>query len=157
MIPEGYTLLDSIYAGENSRVFRAQDPQGYEVVLKLGREDVSNAVRRFSREIQTMTESPGYHVMPILDYDDSLSWFAMPKAKGSLADAKVPLSVNQVIDILKVIRDALQPLHARGQVHRDLKPANILWLDDNDGARWVVSDFGIARNALGKTTAELTR
>jgi serine/threonine protein kinase len=68
----------------------------------------------------------------------------------------VPYSVSECVGILEAVAGGLKPLHADNQVHRDLKPDNILWLDDEDDARWVVADFGIVRNPVGLTTSKLT-
>lgn len=104
-----------------------------------------------------MLAAAGQNTMPVLDYDDTYSWYTMPLASKTLAAELVPLArPEDALVILQAIADSLRPLHSQGQVHRDLKPANILFLSAEDLGRWVVSDFGIVRNAPGLTTDPLT-
>ena len=81
----------------------------------------------------------------------------MPRALMTLADVTTPATMVLGLEILDAMALALRNLHARGEVHRDLKPANILKLRSSTGEHWVVSDFGIVRNAAGFTTAQITR
>ncbi|MFZ3415670.1 protein kinase domain-containing protein [Arthrobacter sp. 3Tela_A] len=106
--------------------------------------------------MESMRTAAGVHVMPILDYDESYSWYSMPVAVRTLRETSVPTSFEDCLLVLEAITAALQPVHSRGQVHRDLKPENVLWLEDSYAARWVVADFGIVRNSIGFTTQQLT-
>ncbi|MCB9777503.1 MAG: protein kinase [Alphaproteobacteria bacterium] len=59
---------------------------------------------------------------------------------------------GEVRRVLAEILAALAHAHARGVIHRDIKPANVLWSrarDDQDRARVVLSDFGIAHAGDG--------
>lgn len=156
MLPDGYDLVDQISSTAFSQVWEARDEHGAVVVLKLA-PDREDKQRRFQREIEALSAARGPHTMPVLDHDDTFSWYAMPRAQRTLSDHPLPASLPGAIAVVGAIAEALRPIHARGQVHRDLKPANILWLDDGSAARWVVADFGIVRNPRGETTAPLTR
>ncbi|MGO4586815.1 serine/threonine-protein kinase [Arthrobacter sp. 2RAF6] len=156
MIPDGYDLEDQIRSTRSTQVWRAKKHSGEPVVLKLAAKD-SRVESRFKREIDAMLAAAGPNVMPVLDFDDSYSWYSMPVALRTLYETPVPTSFEECLLVLEAVTRALNPIHSRGQVHRDLKPQNILWLEDEVGGRWVVSDFGIVRNPAGLTTEQLTR
>ena len=67
-----------------------------------------------------------------------------------LLRARGRLSVNEVLDVLEPVLDALSAAHAAGLAHRDVKPENILITSDG---RIKVADFGLARAVSGATQA----
>lgn len=154
-IPAGYELGQKLSETLSAQVWVSQNSSGQTVVLKIAA-DEPRVQKRFERELLALIATANRHVMPILDYDSSLSWYAMPRASHALWDVHVPCSVSECVAVLEAVAGGIRPLHAEGQVHRDLKPHNILWLDNNDDARWVVADFGIVRTPLGRTTSQLT-
>lgn len=133
---------------------------GREYAVKMARPGAST--RRFQREIEAMISAAGYHVMPVAMSDADHEWYAMPIAQRELTDELARIGIggadrhSLALDVAQSVADALRDFHASGQAHRDLKPQNILWLEDAGGARWVVSDFGVARNKPGATTSPLT-
>ncbi|MEX1078865.1 MAG: hypothetical protein WED09_07135 [Homoserinimonas sp.] len=138
-IPDGYDLGARISDGAEAQVWTSQNASGQTVVLKIAA-DEPRVQKRFERELFAMVAAANRHVMPILDFDSSHSWYTMPYASHALSEAAVPSSVSECVEILQAVAGELKPLHADDQVHRDLKPDNILWLDGEDGARWVVAD-----------------
>src|SRR5699024_587697 len=111
----------------------------------------------FHREIHALQAAQGYHVIPLLDHDDTYSWYTMPLAEHTLFDRKIADGFIEGMAVLKALAEALRPIHPRQQVHRDLKPQHILWLNEDGDERWVVADFCIVRNPAGETTSQFTR
>ncbi|MDJ0324204.1 serine/threonine-protein kinase [Cryobacterium sp. PH31-AA6] len=159
---ERYEILEAFgKPTEHAIVGRGRDlVTGIEYAVKMRRGE-GNVERRFTREVEAMRSAAGPHVMSVLDVDPDGEWYTMPIAAGELTPAIKNLSQNEreelALAVVRAVADGLHSFHVEGRVHRDLKPQNILWLEDEGGARWVVSDFGIARNAPGTTTADLTR
>lgn len=156
MLPDRYEIKEIIHATEISRVC-VVERDGQEFVAKLPPLGNEHAEKRFAREILALQRAAGLNTIPLIDFDDSLSWYVMPRAVGNLASFPAPFTVDAAIAVLEAITSSLAALHAAGEVHRDLKPGNILWLHDAQGGRWVVADFGIVRNPAGLTTTGLTR
>lgn len=154
--PQGYTYIDHIASHDFVSVVKALSPAGEEVALKVA-DNQGGVHRRFERETKAMLDVAGQSTMPILEHDDTYTWYTMPLASKTLNSERVPVSrPEDPLAILQTVADSLRPLHAQGQVHRDLKPENILFLSTEAPGRWVVADFGIVRNAPGLTTAPLT-
>jgi serine/threonine-protein kinase len=108
---------------------------------------------RFAREARAMARIRHPNVVGIHagGEDGDGPWFAMDLCGGgSLADRlrQGPLPAADARAVAGDVLAALSAIHATGLIHRDLKPQNIL----RDGARWRVSDFGIARDTTGATT-----
>lgn len=134
---------------------------GEEVAVKMAK-DGDYIAKRFQREIEAMQTFAGPHVMPILDADNQdEQWYSMPVASRELTASVNGLSQEEraelALDVVRAAAVGLREFHATGQVHRDLKPENILYLESGSAARWVIADFGIARNTPGTTTSEFTR
>lgn len=97
-------------------------------------------------------------VVPILDSGQVADEYVliMPRAAYSLRQhmeaTRGQLGLDDVIQILSDVAQALEELELADIVHRDLKPDNVLYLD---GA-WKLCDFGIARYR-DASTATFTR
>ena len=68
---------------------------------------------------------------------------------GRLLRERYPagMPVQDVVEIVSAVAEALDYAHQRGLLHRDVKPANILLTTPNSGARRILlADFGIARD-----------
>ena len=67
-----------------------------------------------------------------------------------------PLSASEVRDFLRQMASALQHAHEAGVLHRDIKPANIIVVQQQDGPRYVLTDFGISRISEGLQVSRKT-
>ncbi len=153
--PPGYAFVRRIGRGSGGVVWEAQQlSTGRPVAVKVVDLDGGDpdAVRRECHALAALATHP--HVVTIYDADvrDGRSWLAMELCRrGSLAAhvaAHGPLDAIAALHVLAVVADALAAAHGRRILHCDVKPANLLVTDH--GAV-VVSDFGLARDAFGRS------
>ncbi len=147
-----WTIGPEIANGGFGRIYKAQDENGSQAVIKL----VPKAPGA-SRELLFEPVSGHPNIIPIWDSGEWKNFYVlvMPRAETSLRqhlnDAGGKLITNESLDILIDVAEALAGLE-KEVVHRDLKPENILFYQGH----WCLADFGIARYAEA-TTAPDTR
>lgn len=159
-----YRILRVLGSGAMGDVYLAEDPQiERQLAIKTVRvadgkpEDVEDRKRRLLREAKAAGKLIHPHVVTLFDAGegDGVLYLAFEYVAGSdLAkrmEAEPPLTLAEVLRIVRESADALDAAHHQGIVHRDVKPANIM-LDLR--GRVKVADFGIAK-VVGQGT-ELT-
>jgi serine/threonine-protein kinase len=165
--PEGrigpYRLLRKIGEGGTSIVYlaaRADDQYRQHVAVKLIKPGLSSQqiLRRFRRERQILAGLGHPHIARILDggsTPDGHPYFVMEHIEGQPLDAhcqKQRPSLDERLELFRVICQAVHFAHQNLVVHRDLKPSNILV--DKSGAPKLL-DFGIAKLLGPAATATL--
>jgi serine/threonine protein kinase len=127
--------------------------------VKILRPDLltnQEAVKRFCREAEIMSELRHPHIIQIFDFNtssDGLPYFVMEYLDGVDLQMRLTqtgaLPMVDLVRIVDAVASALGVAHAMGVVHRDLKPANIFLLrGERQDADFVkVIDFGISKAA----------
>lgn len=119
-----------------------------------------DALSRLHKEYEVLENLSHPHIVKVFDLDqDSTTerWFIrMEYLEGedlgkvmtvAKKDTKLPLfEIEQVLNWLSQIGDALAYMHKQGIVHRDIKPTNLM-LTKNQELK--LMDFGIARTLTG--------
>lgn len=158
------TLVDGRYRverllGEGGMgvVYAVRDPAGAELALKIVLDASNEEMRkRFIREAQAAGALVSEHATRVYasgTLDDGAPYMVMELLTGQdLHDhllAHGPLGVDDAIDVIKQVGDALGEAHELGLVHRDVKPANVFVRARADG-RLVAKliDFGVSKTAL---------
>ncbi len=144
-LSDRYKIETELGQGGMATVYLAEDLKHQrKVAVKVLRPEL--AAERFLQEIKTTANLQHPHILPLFDSGeaDGFLYYVMPYVDGeSLRDRlnhEKQLSVEETLDIVKVIAGALDHAHKRGVVHRDIKPENILL---QDGVA-LMADFGIA-------------
>jgi TolB-like protein len=122
---------------------------GRRVAIKVLDPDYASMVgpQRFAREIRIAAMLTHPHIVPLLDSGevDGQLFYVMPYIEGESLRQRLQretmLPVEQVLQWVGEIGQALSFAHAHGIVHRDIKPENLLIQAD----KMLVADFGIAR------------
>lgn len=154
----GFKILRLLGSGGMGEVYLAQHPRlPRRNALKVLRADVSadsDYRARFEREADLASTLFHSHIVGVHDRGevDGRLWITMDYVDGTdaacLMRDRYPygMPVEDVLDIVSAIADALDYAHERRLLHRDVKPANILIADSRAGERRVLlADFGIAR------------
>jgi eukaryotic-like serine/threonine-protein kinase len=145
-----FTLERELGGGAMSRVFVAHDTQlRRKVVVKVLHPDLAAGLsaRRFEREVLLAARLQHPHVLPLLSTGDvdGLPYYTMPYIEGESLRARLArdgrLAINDAVQMVRELADALGHAHAQGVVHRDLKPENVLL----SGGHAVVADFGVSK------------
>jgi len=157
-LPERYRLERELGRGGMATVYLAYDGKhDRRVALKVLRPELGAALGpdRFNREIRLAAQLQHPHILPIHDSGESAGflWYTMPFVEGeSLRNRltrETQLAVEDAVQMIREVADALAYAHAVGVVHRDVKPENILLA----GGHALLADFGIAK-ALDEAGAD---
>lgn len=146
LIPR-YTLLQRLGESARATVYLAESAAlGRTVALKVTRNpDAEHS--NFAHEYSAIGALRHPSIVDIFDYGvfDGREYIAMEYFPCGDLKARLqhPISVEQTLEYLRRIAQALQVVHAAGIVHRDLKPPNIMLREDG---QVVLIDFGLAKN-----------
>ena len=124
----------------------------------------AEAVARFEREARAAAKIKSEHVARVSDVgtlDNGCPYMIMEYLEGEdLADwvqQRGPLAVDQAVEFLLQICEAMAEAHGLGIVHRDLKPANLFCIRRADGQLSIkVLDFGISKFAESGPGLDMT-
>ncbi|MGH7528531.1 MAG: serine/threonine-protein kinase [Gemmatimonadales bacterium] len=154
---DDYELLGLLGSGGFGRVYRVRDLHLERLVaLKVLHPSLTQdpeVVERFRREAQLAARLAHPNIVNIYDIAgrSGLIWYTMELIDGpslaQLVERQGPLSLEQVLRLLREALSALAHAHGSGLVHRDIKPENML-IEPDGSLR--ITDFGLALALRGK-------
>ena len=156
-----YEVEKPIGRGGMATVYLARDLRhDRRVAIKVMSPELAATIGadRFGREVKIAAKLSHPNVLGVFDSGEArgLLFYVMPFVEGETLRDKLQrerqLSIDDSIQIICEVADALGYAHANGIVHRDIKPENILL----QNGRAMVADFGIARLAE-QSTEKLTK
>ncbi|HWM84637.1 MAG TPA: serine/threonine-protein kinase [Kofleriaceae bacterium] len=163
---DGHVIEEFLGRGTSGAVYRARDPEGRAVAIKVLHPELlpsQQHVHRFVREARALSLLRHPHVIAVERVGrlaDGQPYLVMELLAGRSLEAALAergrFAAEDVDRIMQPLCDALGAAHALGIVHRDLKPSNIFMARAPDGGeRVVLLDFGIAKllDEEGITTA----
>ena len=163
---DGFGDWTLIGRGGMAEVYRAHHAgRDRPVAVKVLNADIDSeeGIRRFEREAEIIAARDHPRIVKLLGYrqtESGLRVMVMDYVSDLDLSKHLPeggMPLEQALDLLGDLADALDHAHAHGVVHRDVKPSNVL-LEPVAGVipkyRAVLTDFGIAKS-LGVT--QLTR
>lgn len=149
-----YRIVERLGQGGMGEVFLAEDQRLHRpVALKLLRQRPGcgqEERERLLHEARAASALNHPNIAVIYDVEDletpsgHVYLLAMEYVPGkTLSDlaASVSLAVDEILDLIGQVADALAEAHARGVVHRDVKPSNLMVHQ----GRVKILDFGLAQ------------
>ncbi|MCA8926346.1 MAG: serine/threonine protein kinase, partial [Planctomycetes bacterium] len=145
-----YAIVAELARGGMGAVYRARDPAGNPVALKLllgHRNRSERGLRRFAIELETHARLRHPHVVGVRGsgVHEGVPYVVLDYVEGETLQARLdrqgPLPAAEVLRIGRALASALCHAHDHGVVHRDVKPENVL-MDRRGQVR--LSDFGLA-------------
>lgn len=141
-------------------VYCAQDTRDRDrlVALKVlagsAYSSADDSARRFLRESRILEGLRHPNIVSFFEVGlhDGSPYFAMELLSGSPLTALAGRPWPETLPLLVQICDGMEYLASRSVVHRDLSPDNVFVVEDGEGLRAKILDFGIAKD----TTAEET-
>jgi serine/threonine protein kinase len=156
-----YRILGEIGRGTMGVVYEAFDPVlQRRVALKTISVQVGpdeEALQRFRREARAAALLNHPNIVTIHDYgeESGILYMAMEFLQGpdlrDAIDGDLLGSLDQKLDVMDRVLDALEYAHTQNVVHRDVKPANIHL---GSGRQVKIMDFGLARMSTSEMTQE---
>ncbi|HSG43077.1 MAG TPA: alpha/beta fold hydrolase [Anaerolineales bacterium] len=151
-----YKITALLGTGGMSAVYKATDPNLNRVVaVKLIHPHLSkdkDFITRFKTEAAAVAAFRHANIVQVHDFnfDGEIYYMVMEYIDGDSlqdilkrlkkTDTKMPL--EQVVNIIMNVNDALGYAHKQGMIHRDIKPANIMLTSEEQP---VLMDFGLVK------------
>jgi tetratricopeptide (TPR) repeat protein/tRNA A-37 threonylcarbamoyl transferase component Bud32 len=157
LLSERFSITRFIAKGGMGEVYEADDLElGEHLALKVMRRDLSEragSLQRFRDEIRLARKINDPHVCRVYDVardpTRDLVFFSMELLPGeTLLDrisTRGPLTTDEARPLIRQMALGLHAAHRFGVLHRDFKSSNVLICPGDDGARVVITDFGLSR------------
>jgi serine/threonine-protein kinase len=107
---------------------------------------------RFQREAEVTGQLGSDHIVGVIDVDrdDGQPFIVLElvegESLGARIDARGPLALDEIVELLDQLAAGLDVAHRAGIVHRDLKPENIYLCPRRDGGfKLKILDFGVSK------------
>ena len=159
-----YHVLEQLGEGGMAVVYKAYDTRlENEVAIKFIRtgslppDALPRLQKRFQIEAKKMARMTHPNIVNVMDYGEyeGAPYLVMPFLPGGTLKELLGkmFSVDETVNILLPIAEALSYAHGEGLVHRDIKPSNILITKTGQP---ILSDFGVAKVLESEETLDLT-
>ena len=170
-----YRVIRFLSRGGMGEVYEAEHLEllGERIALKTLLPDIgcdARMIARFKQEIQLSRKITHPNVCRVFDLErhpadgppsEATYFFTMSFLPGETLAARLQrqgrMSPAETLPILEQMADALDAAHEAGVIHRDLKPSNVMLVPSSGGCRAVVTDFGLARRAVGADERTVTQ
>ena len=155
----GFHVIELVGRGAMASVYRAFDTElERDVALKIPDPRYADNVsfkNRFNREARAMARLHHRNIVQIYSVGEheSVPYLAMEFVKGAplskILEDRDKIDIEEALEYILQVCDAMECAHEADVVHRDLKPGNILV---ESSGRVLVADFGISKIMSGDTS-----
>ncbi len=157
-----FVNLQFVGEGGMGRIFKAYDPAlNRQVALKFLRWGDPSAINNLVREARNQAQVDHPNICKVYEVKEwhGQTYVVMQYIDGRTLDQIAPLlEVQEKVELMERVSEAVHAAHRQGLIHRDLKPANIMVEQTPEGLLTpYVLDFGLARDtATSSETREGT-
>uniref|UniRef100_A0A0R3S6H6 Protein kinase domain-containing protein n=1 Tax=Elaeophora elaphi TaxID=1147741 RepID=A0A0R3S6H6_9BILA len=153
-IRDYYEFKDVLGTGAFSKVFLAEQisEPGFLVAIKcIDKKALKGKEESLENEIKVLRKLRHSNIVQLYDTFDEKQYvylvmelvtggelFDRIVAKGSFTERDASILMRQVLE-------AAAFMHENGVVHRDLKPENLLYYDQTEDSKIMISDFGLSK------------
>lgn len=160
-----FLILKEVGAGAFGTVYRArQQHLNSDVALKvlhIYKQNQPLVIERFQREAQALWKLKHKNIVAFYDMGQLPGvgvYLMMEYLSGMGLDQRFNITkqwtIQEILNVVPPLCDALAIIHQQGIIHRDLKPSNIFLHEENGQVIPKLLDFGIA--GLTDGSSELT-
>jgi CheY-like chemotaxis protein/predicted Ser/Thr protein kinase len=148
ILGSNYEVREKLGEGGMGQVFEALDRAlARRVAIKVAHADTRGSVVQEARALAALRH-PGIVAVYALGTHDGKPYVVMERLHGKTLEAVLDehrargswMPIEEAVDLLAAVADALGAVHRAGMAHRDVKPANVMLAA---GGRVVLTDFGI--------------
>ncbi|MDP4181397.1 MAG: protein kinase, partial [Bacillota bacterium] len=156
VINNKYRITEKIADGGMSTVWLAKDLSGSNTfVVKVLKKDVtSNRIEdiiRFRNEATTVSKlnEPAIAKIYEVGEEESIHYIVMEYLNGyslqEIINSGRKFTIDESVEIIYRICNALKYIHSSGVLHRDIKPGNLIINEENSRLEVKLIDFGISQ------------
>lgn len=154
VLDERYQIQSLLGEGGMGAVYRAVQPEGPPVAIKVLHEELGGAAElreRFEREARALFGLEHPHILHVIDFGitEGRPYLVMELLAGKSLDALIEeesLHPEQAFDLATQVLEGLAFAHQSGVLHRDLKTENVFVTHDANGRPIAkLLDFGLAK------------
>jgi serine/threonine-protein kinase len=144
----GRGAMGMVYLGKDPRIGRMVAIKTMALSAEFEGAQLEEVKQRFYREAETAGRLNHPNIVHVYDIgeEQELAYIAMDylqgKHLGNFVQPDELLSIDDVLNIVQQVAEALDYAHKQNVVHRDIKPANIIYDAETKTAK--VTDFGVA-------------
>lgn len=161
-----YKIVSLLGQGGMGAVFLARHERlDRDVAIKVLRPDsdpTATTIERFVREAKAAAAIRHPHVVDVYDVgaQNGALYMVMERLHGDplsdVIEGRKKLSIEETLDVILPILDALDMVHDEGIVHRDVKPDNIFVVRGKRRMFPKLLDFGISKVRVSEDGQKLT-
>ena len=148
-----YTVKSVLGEGGMGAVYRAEQPDGPEVAIKVLHEELTDQPElreRFEREARALFGLSHSNILGVHDFGivNGNPYLAMELLEGQSLDKLIeetPPSPEQALTLFRQVLRGLAFAHAQGVLHRDLKTENVYIAQTPSGPVAKLLDFGLVK------------
>uniref|UniRef100_A0AC34QJT4 Protein kinase domain-containing protein n=1 Tax=Panagrolaimus sp. JU765 TaxID=591449 RepID=A0AC34QJT4_9BILA len=153
-IRDRYEFREVLGTGAFSKVFSAEcrfEPGTMVAIKCIDKKALKGKEESLENEIKVLRKLRHQNIVQLYDTYDEKSYVYLVMelvTGGELFDrivAKGSYTERDASNLIRQVLEAVAFMHRNGVVHRDLKPENLLYYNQDEDSKIMISDFGLSK------------